>query len=139
MKKLLIILGVLLFSSVHVFAQEDDDNGGGEKIRDKMNEFIQRRLALSKAEAEKFTPVFIRYFREWRSTIRENKADRPMLQLRIAELRIRFRPEFKEIVGEARCNRIYDHQDTFMKELRQVQQDKLQRQRPLRRTRLMAD
>ena len=67
MKKFLFILSLLFVTSVRLFAQDDDDaNDGNDKIRDKMSEFIQRRLDLSKAEADKFVPVFIKYFREWR-------------------------------------------------------------------------
>ena len=55
-----------------LFAQ-DDENDGNDKIRDKMNEYIQRRLNLNDDEAKKFTPVFLRYFNEWRQTIREQQ------------------------------------------------------------------
>lgn len=136
MKKLLIILGLSFFTSTACFSQDTD--GDNDKIREKMSEFIQRRLGLSRVEAERFNPVFMRYFREWKTTIQTNKNDRPMLQLRVAELRIRYRNEFRDIVGEKRCNQIYDHQEVFMKELKQLRQDQLQR-RPLRRTRLMVN
>ena len=139
MKKILIILGLSFLTSTAVLAQGDEgDNGNNDKIREKMSEFIQRRMGLSKAEAEKFNPVFMRYFREWKTTVRDNRTDRPMLQLRVAELRIRYRNEFKDIVGEKRCNQIYDHQEVFMKELQQLRKEQLDR-RPLRRTRLMVE
>jgi hypothetical protein len=66
MKKLLLILSLLFVTSARLWAQEDgdDQDGGNEKIRDKMSEFIQKRLDFSKDEAQKFTPVFIRYFKE---------------------------------------------------------------------------
>lgn len=137
MKKILIILGLSFFASVSCFAQEDDgENGNNDKIREKMSEFIQRRMGLSKAEAEKFNPVFFRYFREWKMTIQANKNDRPLLQLRVAELRIRYRNEFRDIVGEKRCNQIYEHQEIFIKEIRKLRQEQMER-RPIRRTRLM--
>jgi hypothetical protein len=139
MKKLLIILGLSFFTSIFCFAQDDEsDNGNNDKIREKMSEFIQRRMGLSKDEAEKFNPVFFRYFREWKMTIQANKNDRPLLQLRVAELRIRYRNEFKDIVGEKRCNQIYEHQEIFIKEIRKLRQEQLER-RPLRRTRLMIE
>jgi len=139
MKKILIILGLSFFTAITCFAQDDGaDNGNNDKIREKMSEFIQRRMGLSRAEAEKFNPVFMRYFREWKTTIRDNRNDRPMLQLRVAELRIRYRNEFKDIVGEKRCNQIYDHQEVFMKELKQLRQEQLARS-PVRRTRLLIE
>ena len=61
-----------------------------------------------------------------------------MLQLRIAELRIRYRTEFKDIVGEKRCNQIYEHQEVFIKEVRKLRQEQLDR-RPIRRNRLMVE
>ena len=74
MKKILLILGWLFLSAAPLLAQDDDDQEeGAEKIRDKMNEFIQKRLDLSKDESSKFTPVFIRYFQEWRQTLRDTK------------------------------------------------------------------
>ena len=104
MKKYLIILGLFLLGSVALFAQEeneDDDRGG--KLQQRMNEYIQRRLGLSKSEAEKFRPLFFRYLVELRKTHRENRADKPVLQLRIAELRVRFRNEFRQIMDEPPC------------------------------------
>jgi len=139
MKKILVILGLCLFTSMAVFAQEDENDNANDKIRDKMSEFIQRRMNLNKAETERFIPVFFRYFREWRMTLKENRADKQLLQLRVAELRIRYRPEFKEIVGERRCNQIYDHQEMFIRELQQIRKDQLQRRPMLRRGKFMAD
>jgi len=130
MKKVLFILGLLFVTSVPLFAQDDtddDQNGAGEKIRDKMNEFIQKRLDLSSGEAEKFTPIFLRYFKEWRQTLRENRADKLILQQKIIDLRLRYRPQFREIIG--------DHQDIFIRELQDIRLRRLQNNpnRPLKR------
>ena len=138
MKKFLTILGLSLSITLTGFGQQDDNDNTNDKIREKMSEFIQRRMGLSRMEAEKFNPVFLRYFREWKSTIRENKADRILLQQRVAELRIRYRTEFKDIVGEKRCNQIYDHQEIFIKEVRKLRQEQLDR-KPLRRNRQMIE
>jgi hypothetical protein len=137
MKKIFIILGLTLYTSFSCFAQEDENNNN-DKIREKMSEFIQRRMGLSRAEAERFNPVFFRYFREWKMTLQTNRNDKPLLQLRIAELRIRYRNEFKDIVGEKRCNQIYEHQEIFIRELRTLRQEQINR-RPIRRTRLMVN
>jgi hypothetical protein len=126
MKKLFFILSLVLVTSVRLFAQEDDDNEGNEKIRDKMNEFIQKRLNVSKSEAEKFTPAFLRYFREWRQTIRENKADRLILQQKIVDLRLRYRTQFREILGDQRGNQVYHHQDIFIRELQGIRKNRLE-------------
>ncbi|MEO6612579.1 MAG: hypothetical protein ABIT05_14245 [Chitinophagaceae bacterium] len=139
MKKIFIILGLTLFASLTCLAQEDDNNNGNsDKIRQKMSEFIQRRMGLSKAEADRFNPIFLRYFREWKTTLQANRDDKPLLQLRVAELRIRYRTEFKDIVGEKRCNQIYEHQERFIQEIRNWRKEQLDR-KPLRRNKLMAE
>jgi hypothetical protein len=140
MKKLLIILSLLFLSGIQLFAQEaDDDNEGGEKIRDKMNEYIQKRLSLSKDEADKFAPIFLKYFREWRQTIRENRGDRLILQQKIIDLRLRYRPQFREIIGEQRGNQVFGHQDTFVKEVIKLKADRMRNNPnnpPIRRPRI---
>lgn len=112
------------------FTQEVE-NDGTERIRDRMNEFIQKRLHLSNAEAQKFTPVFLRYFKEWRTTIRDNKGDRLLLQQKVVDLRLRYRTEFREILGERRGNMVYDQQELFIREMREVGKQRMDR-RPLK-------
>src|SRR5512143_1581213 len=109
MKKILLILTLALFAGFASKAQDDDN----DKIRDKMREFIQRRLNLTRNEAEHFSPVFVRYFKEWRQTLRDNRGDVLVRQQRIAELRIRYRTEFKDIVGEKRSNEVFRKQEEF--------------------------
>ncbi len=123
MKKLLLII-IFLFPFVSItMAQEDNDD---DKIRDKMRQYIQQRMRLTKNEAERFTPIFIRYFKEWRTTLRENKTDRLILQQKIVELRLRYRGEFKDIIGEKRSNEIYRHQEIFIQELKDIKKERLQ-------------
>lgn len=135
MKKFFIILGLTLYTSFSCFAQEDEnDNGNNDKIREKMSEFIQRRMGLSRADAERFNPVFFRYFREWKMALQTNRNDKIQLQLRIAELRIRYRTEFKDIVGEKRCNQIYDHQEIFIQKLRELKTERMRNRPNIRRS-----
>src|SRR4030095_4613968 len=111
MKKFLLILTLALLAGSASQAQDDEN----DRIRDKMREFIQKRLNLTRNEAERFTPVFVRYFREWRQTLREHKDDMLERQKLIVDLRIRYRPEFREIVGERRSIDIYKRQDEFIR------------------------
>jgi outer membrane lipopolysaccharide assembly protein LptE/RlpB len=130
MKKLLLILTLSVLAGFSVQAQDDD------KIQDKMREFIQRRLNLSRNEAERFSPVFVRYFREWRQTLKENKEDVLVRQQRIAELRIRYRTEFKEIVGEKRSTEIFRKQEEFIIGLQKMRAEQNRRDdRPNKRFR----
>lgn len=123
MKKILLILSLLFFTGISIFAQED---GGDEKIRDKMKEYIQHRMGLSKNEAERFAPVFIRYFREWRVALKEYRRDKLILQQKIVELRLRYRTEFKDIIGEKRSNEVYEHQERFVRELQNIRKERLE-------------
>jgi hypothetical protein len=138
MKRLLIILTSLFFLSAPLFAQDDDDqNDANEKIRDKMNEYIQKRLDLSKDEAAKFTPVFLKYFKEWRQTLRETRGLPPLdRQQKIVDLQIRYRAQFREVVGEKRGDQVFEHQRKFIKEmvvLRMERQRNNPNRMPLRR------
>ena len=117
MKKILLILTLALLAGFTSKAQDDDN----DKIRDKMREFIQRRLNLSRNEAERFTPVFIRYFREWRQNLRE--PDILLREQKITEVKIRYRTEFREIVGEKRSNEIFRQQKIFIDNLQKIREE----------------
>ncbi len=132
MKRFLLILSFLLVTGPVLFAQDEGDNDGNEKIRDKMNEYIQKRLNLSDDEAKKFSPVFLRYFKEWRQTIKENRGDKLILQQKIIDLRLRYRTQFREIMGEKRGNQVFNQQENFIRELQQIRRDRIG-DRPLRR------
>jgi len=132
MKRFLLILSLLFVTVSCLLAQEDDDNAGNEKIRDKMNEYIQKRLNLSDDETKKFSPVFLRYFKEWRQTIKDNRGDKLILQQKVVDLRLRYRTQFREIIGEKRGNQVFSHQEKFIQELRGLRKDRLG-DRPLKR------
>jgi hypothetical protein len=125
MKKILFILSLFFVTANALLAQVDGD----EKIRDKMREYIQQRMRLNKGEAEKFTPIFLRYFREWRNTLKENRGDVLIRQQKIVELRLRYRNEFKDIIGEKRSNEVYQHQEIFLKELQTIRKERTENNR----------
>ena len=123
MKKIIFILTLALFSGFVVKAQDDDN----DKIRDRMREFIQRRLKLSDNEAERFTPVFIRYFKDWRQNLREK--DNLIREQRITEVKIRYRSEFREIVGENRSNDVFRQQKVFIDNLKKIREEQVKGRR----------
>ena len=125
MKNFLFILTFALLTGFFSKAQSDEH----DKIRDKMTEFIQKRLDLTRNEAERFTPVFIRYFREWKQTLQENRNDGLVRQQRIIELRRRYRTEFRDIVGEKRSNDVYKQQDVFVREIREMREEQIKARR----------
>jgi len=130
MKKILLILALALLTGFSSIAQKDEH----DKIRDKMTEFIQKRLDLTRNEAERFTPVFIRYFREWKQTLQENRADGLVRQQKIIELRLRYRTEFRDIVGEKRSNDVYKQQDVFVREIKEMREEQIKARRADRPT-----
>ncbi len=109
-----------MFSGFASRAQDDNN----DKIRDKMREFIQKRLNLSKNEAERFSPVFVRYFKEWRHALKENK-DNLIREQKIVELKIRYRGEFREIIGEKRSSDIYKQQEVFIDQLKKMRDEQI--------------
>lgn len=124
MKKILYI-SIFIFSLSSVsFAQDDDDTGG--KLREKMVEYIQNKLGLSKTEAEKFQPLFLDYLKDMRSTKQHFKGDKLILQQKIIDLRIRYRDQFKPIIGEKRSNEVFQHENEFIKKALQERNERLQ-------------
>jgi len=111
MKRIVLILTLFVVTGLRSFAQDNDDHGG--KLQERMREYIQKRLNLTKNEAERFSPVFLRYIQDLRRTHKENIGDRPILQLKVAELRVRYRNEFKEIINEQRANKVFEIQREF--------------------------
>jgi hypothetical protein len=121
MKKILYILG-FLFIINHASAQDAD----GGKLRQKMTEYVQEKLGLSKGEAERFSPVFLDYFKELRRTNQDFRGDRLVLQQKIVELRLRYRDQFKPIIGEKRSNDVFVYEREFVKEVKELREDRLQ-------------
>jgi hypothetical protein len=124
MKRILYILGFLIFTTTSSIAQ--DDEGQGSKIRERMTEYIQKRLSLSKAEAEKFGPVFLDYFNQLRKTNQEYKGDRLVLQQKIVELRLNYRNQFKTIVGERKSNDVFVYERDFINEIKEIRNERSQ-------------
>jgi len=123
MKKIFYILSFLSVLSISSLAQDAD---GAGKLREKMTEYIQQKLGLSKSEADRFTPVFLDYFKELRKTNQDFKGDRLVLQQKIVELRLKYRDQFKPIIGEKRSNDVFTYEREFIKEVKELREDRLQ-------------
>ena len=120
MKKWLLILFAFLLPGFAALAQNEEPAPEGGKIQERMREHIQKRLGLSRAETERFSPVFVRYFREFAQTHKQNKGDRLVMQQKIIELRLRYRGEFRQIMDEQRANKVFRYEDDFRKEAIQI-------------------
>lgn len=119
------IFYIITFSFLFSLGANSQDNGA-EKVREKMTEYIQKRLNLSKAEAEKFSPVFVNYFNELRTTNQQFKGDRLVLQQKIVDLRIRYRDQFRPIIGEKRSNQVFVYEKDFVEEVKNLRRERLE-------------
>ncbi|HEU4634478.1 MAG TPA: hypothetical protein VFS22_10860, partial [Flavisolibacter sp.] len=122
MKRIFYILSFVFAISLSSYAQDND----GGKLRQKMTEYIQQKLGLSKGEAERFSPVFLDYFKELRKTNQDFRGDRLVLQQKIVELRLRYRDQFKPIIGEKRSNDVFTYEREFIKGIKDVRNERLQ-------------
>ncbi|MBA2328197.1 MAG: hypothetical protein M3413_06365 [Bacteroidota bacterium] len=126
MKIYLYILSFFLTINISAFAQDNAAEGNGNKIREKMTEYVQKRLSLSKSEAERFNPVFMNYFNELRNTNIQHRDDKLVLQQKIIDVRLRYRDQFKPIVGEKRSNDVFTYERDFVEEVKRLRQDRIQ-------------
>lgn len=124
MKRIIPILTLFLTLSTAAFAQ--DDAGNGAKIRERMQEYLQKRLNLSRSEAERFSPVFISYFNDLRQTNQQFRGDRLVLQQKIVDLRLRYREQFRPIMGDKRSNDVFVYEHHFLDELKRLREERMQ-------------
>ena len=124
MKKILYILGFFVLTATTSLAQDDVQGG---KIRERMTEYIQKRLGLSRSEADRFGPVFLNYFNELRKTNQEFRGDRLILQQKIVELRLNYRDQFKTIVGDRKSNDVFVYEREFINEAKEIIQERQNR------------
>ena len=128
MKRILYILSFFTLLNFSAAAQ-GDDRGAGARVRERMEEYLQKRLSLSKGEAERFSPVFLNYFNELRQTNQQFRGDRLVLQQKIVDLRLRYREQFKPIMGEKRSNDVFVFEHDFVNEVKQLRQERIMNRR----------
>ena len=124
MKKILFLFSFLVLT-ITGFTQDEEERNG-ERIRERMIEYIQKHLDLSEGEKEKFAPVFSTYFNELRQTNQTFKGDRLVLQQKIVDLRIRYRDQFKPIMGEKRSNDVFKYEHDFINEVKELRKERQQ-------------
>jgi hypothetical protein len=124
MKRILYAFFLFCICSTSSFAQEDE-GAGGSLVRERMTEYIQKRLRLSNSEADQFGPIFLNYFNDLRKTTQEHKGDQLVLQQKVAELRLNYRNQFKNVVGEKRSNEVFNHERDFIDEVKRLRQERM--------------
>ncbi len=126
MKKILYTFFFLC--SLHTALAQGPDEGF-EKIRGRMTEYIQKRLDLSKGEADRFGPVFLAYLSDLRKTNQDNKGDQLVKQQKIADLRLRYREQFKGVIGEKKSNDVFALERDFIKEVQRLRDERRENRR----------
>ena len=106
------------------FAQDEETPGSA--IRERMTEYIQKRMGLSKVEADKFGPVFLDYFNELRKTNQDYKGDKLVLQQKVVELKLNYRNQFKTIVGDKKSNDVFLYEREFINEIKAIRNERSQ-------------
>ena len=123
MKRIIYIL--IFFFTVHTsFAQ--DEKPGADRLKEKMVEYIQDKLGLTKTEAERFQPMFMDYLKELKNTKEEFKGDRLVLQKKVIETRLRFRDQLKPVIGEKRSNDVFTYEKEFVQKVQDVRNERIQ-------------
>ncbi|WP_345253403.1 hypothetical protein [Flaviaesturariibacter amylovorans] len=125
MKRFLYITCFLISLGLPAAAQEGPGGPGG-RVRERMREYLQNRLSLSRSEADRFAPVFLNYFNELRSINQQFRGDRLVLQQKIVDLRLRYREQFKPIMGEKRSNDVFIYEHDFVDEVKRIREERLQ-------------
>jgi len=136
MKRYLLILCLFLFAGLAVRAQDGENDQMG-RLQEKMRIYIQKRLNLTRNESDRFSPIFLRYIVELRQTHRDFVNDAPMRQLKVAELRVRFRDEFKTVLDEPRANKVFEAEREFQNIVKNELMNRRGDNAPLRRNRSM--
>ena len=122
MKKLVYTFLFLFSFALPAFSQDTDDPGG--KLREKMIQYIEVKLSLSRAESEKFQPIFLDYLKQLRNTKMQYRGDRLVLNQKIADLRLRYRDQFKPVLGEQRSNQVFRYEQEFVEKVREEVQER---------------
>ena len=129
MKKFVLIT-LLAFGSFWVTAQR------GEKIQALKIAFITQKLGLSAEEAQRFWPVYGQYENDMKSILGDNpNVDVIETEEKVVNIRKKYRPEFANIVGQDRTNRLFIAEREFRGVLLQHLKNRNNEQRPLLRNR----
>ncbi len=114
-------LFLLLFLLLHGYfcAAQEDNEETGKNLEAVRTAFITNHLKLSPVEAQKFWPVYNNYIQEIRRVRKTNLNDVVAQQEAIVNVRKKYKPEFKNIVGsDERVNKTYTAEGEFRNMLR---------------------
>ena len=120
MKKILLLLVVLMSIGYISNAQPPK-----ERIKALKVAYITKELNLSATEAEKFWPVYNEYFAEIEKVIGENEPDELKREEKILNIRKKFKPEFRKVLGDdTRVNKVFVIDRNFKEVLRKEMEER---------------
>lgn len=118
MKKYLGLLLVILLN-INYFCYGQEQEGYSKKIDSLQTEYINKELVLNGDELEKFWPIYTNYRNEIKTVRKEVESDPIALDEKILNIRKKYKPDFKEILGdEDRVNKVYVLEKSFREMLR---------------------
>ncbi len=122
---------MLLLSGLSVWAQPPGpppppgEHGPPDpKLPDRMSQYIQTSLEMTPAEKEKFDPVFKQYMRELVNIHRLNRGDRLVMQQKIIELRLLYRKDFRQWLGDKRGDLVFQEEERFRLQVMRLIRDR---------------
>jgi hypothetical protein len=117
MRKLLLI--VFLFISTAYICNAQDGNKDKEKIEAVRTAYITNQLNLTPEEAQKFWPIYNRYFSEVKKAQQESPDDIVAFQEKLVNIRKKYKADFKGVLGtDERVNKVYTAEAKFISMLR---------------------
>jgi hypothetical protein len=121
MRRISIILSLLLVAQL-AWSQPpgpppDEDGPPDPKLPERMSLFIQNNLEMTAAEREKFDPAFKKYMKEFAKVHRTNRGDRLVMQQQMIELRLRYRKDFRQWLGDKRGDQVFMEEEHFRMEV----------------------
>jgi hypothetical protein len=121
MRKILLI-NFFLLTALMAWSQPPGPPPDGEgppdpKLPERMSAFIQTKLEMTASEREKFDPAFKLYLKDLSRIHRENKGDRLIMQQQMIELRLKYRKDFRQWLGDQRGDRIFLEEERFRGEV----------------------
>lgn len=127
MRRLLLLI-FFLASGLLIWAQPpgppEEQGEPDPKLPERMSQYIQTNLEMSETEKEKFDPAFKQYMRDLGKAHRENRGDRLVMQQQMIELRLRYRKDFRQWLGDKRGDRVFLEEEHFRQEVMRMIRDR---------------
>lgn len=113
MKKILLILFFCISTAYFCDAQAGDT--GKNDINTVKIAYITNQLNLTPTEAQKFWPIYNRYFGEVKKAQQDSPNDNVAFLEKLVNIRKKYKPEFKSVLGtDDRVNKVYTAEAKFI-------------------------